>query len=771
MIRTGEGKYEGQHGNQAPLFVCCSGCQAVLKAGCKTCRVCGLLLKGASMGPLDKAESPSKVSQEADSSEEEDISSDSDSESDVEVEGDGEAGDAERVKRGKDAGPSGRHLETNRAKIQPRERVDLPYFNCNTDKPMMEMVADSNVWYQAAILRETANEIRVLFPDPEEGDEVTKEWVKKSSSRIWRGSLSKHVWKYLSKGAWAPKKNPKPVRQRRSGSAPKQARRQRAQGDATDGTGTGASMDVDSAGEEGQATHRSALQPSRKHERNMTASPDIAAAAQGAEEGGATHSNSGVLETGGFGFNDGVGLSSRDEAQAMEVEPEPPDPLAAWFRVHFALLEERGTLVTQLDGAGPEVGVPPQHAPPPIRRSPTAAEPMCRKQRRRYDVNEGRCTDDADVKKEQSVVGSDWQPARMGGSNPTTGFGIDKSPPFKVYKKQPDEADPAQQQAQNGPLERNQRIAKGNGSSGAQQEGKTGLITPEMSAAGSDSEHIRHKRSGASHGSRELHGRAGNHTGKLSAPKWSMGMSDSEEDEEDARSLTSSDSGRSPEPARKKLVKASWKGSPAAAGGPEPGKPKKRSLSKETPGAADRTAEQQGFRKASGTVKRADVHKPGMQKPAANSAAQPKPKVAAPHGAAAAGKHGVVAGPGRPAGLRPDQLRTSVPQGSAIPQKRSPLGQPAPRKAAVWQGDSAASGPVHRVAAAAATGPKPTAKQSGVTAAGKPSQPAATHVTKKLLPASKDHRQFVGNSSNSSGADANTAGGPLMLQPTDCFED
>lgn len=77
--------------------------------------------------------------------------------------------------------------------------------------------------------------------------------------------------------------------------------------------------------------------------------------------------------------------------QAMEVEPEPPDPLTAWFRAHFVLLEVRGTLVTQLDGAGPEVGVLPQHAPPPIRRSPPSAEPMRRKQRRRYDVNEGRC--------------------------------------------------------------------------------------------------------------------------------------------------------------------------------------------------------------------------------------------------------------------------------------------------------------------------------------------------------------------------------------------
>jgi hypothetical protein len=63
---------------------------------------------------------------------------------------------------------------------------------------------------------------------------VTKEWVKKTSSRIWRGSLAKHVWKYLSKGAWAPKKNPKHGRQRRSGYAQKHAaQKQKAQGGPT----------------------------------------------------------------------------------------------------------------------------------------------------------------------------------------------------------------------------------------------------------------------------------------------------------------------------------------------------------------------------------------------------------------------------------------------------------------------------------------------------------------------------------------------------------
>ena len=57
-------------------------------------------------------------------------------------------------------------------------------------------------------------------------------------------------------------------------------------------------------------------------------------------------------------------------------------------------------------------------------------------------------------------MGSDWQPARIGGSNPTTGFGIDKSPTFQVYKKPPVEVDPAQQQAHDGPLGSNQRVAK-----------------------------------------------------------------------------------------------------------------------------------------------------------------------------------------------------------------------------------------------------------------------------------------------------------------------
>lgn len=57
--------------------------------------------------------------------------------------------------------------EKERAKVQPGEQLDLPPFDCKVDKPMMEMEAGSNVWYQASIVRETANEIRVLFPGTE----------------------------------------------------------------------------------------------------------------------------------------------------------------------------------------------------------------------------------------------------------------------------------------------------------------------------------------------------------------------------------------------------------------------------------------------------------------------------------------------------------------------------------------------------------------------------------------------------------------------------
>ena len=54
--------------------------------------------------------------------------------------------------------------ETCKAQPQPGERLTLPLFLCATDKPMMEMEANSNTWFQAHIIRESLDEIQVLFP-------------------------------------------------------------------------------------------------------------------------------------------------------------------------------------------------------------------------------------------------------------------------------------------------------------------------------------------------------------------------------------------------------------------------------------------------------------------------------------------------------------------------------------------------------------------------------------------------------------------------------
>lgn len=97
---------------------------------------------------------------------------------------------------------------TNHHVLQPGEVLDKePYVRKKATKPMMEITAGSNVWYQATIVHETRNEAKVLFPAPEEGEEDITQWVHKASNRIFRGSLKGRDWKYLGKGSWAPKKS------------------------------------------------------------------------------------------------------------------------------------------------------------------------------------------------------------------------------------------------------------------------------------------------------------------------------------------------------------------------------------------------------------------------------------------------------------------------------------------------------------------------------------------------------------------------------------
>jgi hypothetical protein len=100
--------------------------------------------------------------EEADEDEEEEGSDDA-----------GAAGNGSRVrrrKRDRRAGQRRSEVEivklprrTNKATLQERERLDGADVLPNT-KPMMELEAGSNVWYQAYVLKESINEAKVRFP-------------------------------------------------------------------------------------------------------------------------------------------------------------------------------------------------------------------------------------------------------------------------------------------------------------------------------------------------------------------------------------------------------------------------------------------------------------------------------------------------------------------------------------------------------------------------------------------------------------------------------
>lgn len=178
--------------------------------------------------------------------------------------------------------PKSRHRQTDRARVQDKEQVDLEPLHKMPPKPMMELQAGSNIWYQAYVIKESENEAKVCFPGgcqlhglgwawptscrcaglqsfcgfspvslrllmgwrltmswyaaqlsmvcycvayaavDEKQDHV--EWVKKSSSRIWRGSYRNGDWRHLGKGAWAPRERPRRNRSARTKVRPRRAR-------------------------------------------------------------------------------------------------------------------------------------------------------------------------------------------------------------------------------------------------------------------------------------------------------------------------------------------------------------------------------------------------------------------------------------------------------------------------------------------------------------------------------------------------------------------
>jgi len=271
--------------------------------------------------------------------------------------------------------------------------------------------------------------------------------------------------------------------------------------------------------------------------------------------------------------------------------------------------------------------------------------------------------------------------------------------------------------------------------------------------AGSESEqHHKHKQRGSTHG------------GSRGAPQKRMASVSIDDD------ATSIDGGRLPELPIKHAKAAGTKGSAGAARDQKPKDARKEQTVKQKPDRG--IADEQARKEKSGAVKSAVPHNVSNGRP---DAAQPKPKPSAPQTAALGGKplSKEQAVQGKAGGSsKVDPFRAKGLKSQAATQKRSPLGLQQASKSAVWAGDLSATAKAHN-AVPSSNGGKAAGAKPGLMAAGKLSHLAANHLAKKL-PA-KDHWLLgMGNgsgSNNSSGADANTAGGPLMLQPSDCFED
>eukprot|EP00775_Hariotina_reticulata_P005535 gene5535-5771_t len=171
----------------------------------------------------DEGEDDDEEEDDADSSDnggegEESSGSEGDNSSGDENEDEGEEDDDEE-EEGDASGSGHRRRKEQRRGSKPRrsdyeilkgdENLKGPEELPNT-KPMMELDAGSNIWYQAYVLKESINEAKVRFPDPDGGRrDLLRAWVNKASSRIWRGSYAHGDWQFLGKGAWKPREKPR----------------------------------------------------------------------------------------------------------------------------------------------------------------------------------------------------------------------------------------------------------------------------------------------------------------------------------------------------------------------------------------------------------------------------------------------------------------------------------------------------------------------------------------------------------------------------------
>ncbi|KAL6777976.1 hypothetical protein ACKKBG_A16435 [Auxenochlorella protothecoides x Auxenochlorella symbiontica] len=261
---------------------------------------------------------------------------------------------------------------TSFAVQQEDETWELPPFLNHVDKPMLEMQANSNVWYQAHILNHSTTELYVLFPATKQTPAL-RQWIDKRSSRIWRGSLASRAWKYIKSrdGAWAPRGE---------------------RGESSGGGGAGALMPGPTltagtvpqprrpgAGSSSQARSRlggarssggntaggSATQASR--ERRAAAAADTAASPDAGRQR-LKRPRPGPTPR-GTRFQDAPPSDSeasapglQKEERALEARSAQQDELLlAWFKHHYELLGRAGLLKgAQLKGNA-EVGPLPRH--------------------------------------------------------------------------------------------------------------------------------------------------------------------------------------------------------------------------------------------------------------------------------------------------------------------------------------------------------------------------------------------------------------------------
>jgi hypothetical protein len=137
---------------------------------CSLQQSCAAYLSAASCASPLLQDQEDEEQEDEEGEEAEDDDDEEEGSDDAAAAGNGSHSRAQRRKRDRRAGQRRGEVEivklprrTNKATLQARERLDGAEVLPNT-KPMMELEAGSNVWYQAYVLKESINEAKIRFP-------------------------------------------------------------------------------------------------------------------------------------------------------------------------------------------------------------------------------------------------------------------------------------------------------------------------------------------------------------------------------------------------------------------------------------------------------------------------------------------------------------------------------------------------------------------------------------------------------------------------------